>query len=29
MTVEFLSENELTYDIIKKYLGSNPDKIIN
>lgn len=28
MTVEFLSENELTYDIIKKYLGSNPDKII-
>ncbi len=28
IAVEFLSVNELTYDIIKKYLGSNPDKII-
>jgi putative flippase GtrA len=28
VAVEFLSVNELTYDIIKKYLGSNPDKII-
>ena len=28
IAVEFLSVNALTYDIIKKYLGSNPDKII-
>lgn len=28
ITVEFLSVNELTYDIIKKYAGSNPDKVI-
>lgn len=28
VAVEFLSGNELTYDIIKKYTGSNPDKII-
>ncbi|NDI76618.1 MULTISPECIES: GtrA family protein [Psychrilyobacter] len=28
IAVEFLSGNELTYDIIKKYAGSNTDKII-
>lgn len=28
IAVEFLSGNELAYDIIKKYAGSNPDKII-
>ncbi|WP_028855629.1 GtrA family protein [Psychrilyobacter atlanticus] len=28
VAVEFLSVNELTYDIITKYAGSNPDKII-
>ena len=28
ITVEFLSVNELTYDIIKKYSESNSDKII-
>ena len=28
VAVEFLSVNELTYDIIKRYAGANPDKII-
>ena len=28
IAVEFLSVNELTYDIITKYAGSNPDKVI-
>lgn len=28
VAVEFLSVNELTYDIITKYAGSNPDKVI-
>ena len=28
VAVEFLSVNELTYDIITKYAGANPDKVI-
>lgn len=28
IAVEFLSVNELTYDIITKYIGTNPDKVI-
>lgn len=28
ISVEFLSVNELSYDIITKYAGTNPDKVI-